>query len=166
MKTPDELRLLEYLDGRLSDAERAEVEAHLARDEGARRLVDEHRALWDLLGREADADVSTSEAFRRATVERARVDVAGAASWRRPGVWKRGVALAAAAALVVSVTVTWLAEPGEGYVVSDAERPIIGHLELLEHLDFLEEHGELLDVVDAWHRTRAFDDEVAMGDER
>ena len=190
MKTPDEWRLLEYLDGRLDERERTEVEAYLAEHPEVRRAMGEHREVWDLLDDAFDdGAIATSDAFRRATVERARVDVGaasprarstrarstvararvdvGAASpWGEPGVWRRGVALAAAAALVVSVTATWMSDSRSRYVVSDAERPVIGHLDLLRHLDFLEEHGDALDVVAAWQQNRALDGEVALGDDR
>ena len=167
MKTPDEWRLLEYLDGRLDERERAEVEAYLAEHPEVRRAMGEHREVWDLLDDAFDdGAIATSDAFRRATVERARVDVGAASPWSEPGVWRRGVALAAAAALVVSVTATWMSDSRSRYVVSDAERPVIGHLDLLRHLDFLEEHGDALDVVAAWQQTRALDGEVALGDDR
>ncbi len=164
----DELRLLEYLDGKLPDAERSAVEKRLAKDEEARKLVAEHRAVWDLLDDAMAADVSTSESFRRQTVERARTDTHDTTegSWRNPATWRRAAAVAAAAALVVMVTGTWMSNSRSRYVVTDAERPIIGHLELLDHLDFLREHGDSLDLVNAWHRTSALDGEVDLGEGR
>ena len=114
------------------------------------------------------ADVQTSDSFRRETVERARTDGghAAAGGWLDLATWRRAASVAAAAALITMVVSTWMSNTRSRYVVTDAERPIIGHLELLDHLDFLREHGDVIDLVDAWHRTSALDGEVDLGEER
>jgi anti-sigma factor RsiW len=134
-------RLMEYLDGRLTPAERAEVEAWLARDPAARAAAAEHRQLWSLLGEALPApEIAASEDFRRATVARADADEAAGP---RP-LLLRPLSLAAAA-LLLAVSF-WAYRSANDRSLDPADRDVVAHLGMLEHYDFLQSHGEELDV--------------------
>jgi anti-sigma factor RsiW len=134
------IRLMEYLDGRLTPAERAEVEAWLLRDAEARAAAEEHRQLWSLLGTALPRpEVAPSESFRRDTL--ARADAEDTAPRR---LFARPAALIAAALLVAVIGWAWWSTHPAG--LSEADRPVVGHLGLLQHYDFLEVHGPELDV--------------------
>lgn len=139
MNERDGIRLMEYLDGRLPAAERAEVEAWLARDPEARAAAAEHRRLWSLLGEALPSpQVDASEDFRRATVARADAD-----EGRRP-LLLRPLSLAAAA-LLVAVSI-WAWNSANERALQPGDRDVVAHLGLLEHYDFLQAHGSELDV--------------------
>jgi anti-sigma factor RsiW len=140
MDERDGVRLMEYLDGRLPPAERAAVEAWLLRDPEARAAAEEHRQLWSLLGQALPApQIAASETFRRDTL--ARADAEGAAPRR---FFARPASLMAAALLVAVIGWAWWST--HPAALAAADRPVVGHLALLEHYDFLEAHGPELDV--------------------
>jgi anti-sigma factor RsiW len=141
MNEREGIRLMEYLDGRLTPAERAEFEALLARDPQARAAAAEHRRLWSLLGEALPApQVSPSEDFRRATVARADADLAAGP---RP-LLLRPLSLAAAA-LLLGVSF-WAYKTAHDRSLAPGDRDVVAHLGMLEHYDFLQSHGEELDV--------------------
>ena len=141
MNERDGIRLMEYLDGRLSAAERSEVEAWLARDPEARAAATEHRQLWSLLGEALPVpEIATSEDFRRATLARADADKDAG---RRP-LLLRPLSLAAAA-LLVGVSF-WAYRTAHDRALAPGDRDVVAHLGMLEHYDFLQVHGAELDV--------------------
>lgn len=139
MHERDGIRLMEYLDGTLSPAERQEVEAWLAVDADARRMLAEHRELWSLLG-SADAvpESVASEDFRRRTLERAQQPALP--SWK-----PRVVALIAASLLVGVVVFAWH-DAASRSTLSAEDVAVVGNLDLLENLEFIEQHGDVLDA--------------------
>jgi anti-sigma factor RsiW len=142
MSEREGIRLMEYLDGRLTAGERAEVEAWLARDPEARRLLAEHRRLWTLLGDALPApDVAASSRFRERTLELAEQERPAALLPLR----SRATALLAASLLVVVVGWAWWSA-NERSGLSDADRDVVGQLHVLEHYDFLQAHSRELDV--------------------
>jgi len=161
MDERDGLRLMEYLDGRLDARERAEVEAWLARDPQARALLAEHRRLWQALGALPAPQVQASEAFRRATVQRASEErTAGVTPLRL-----RAVALLAASLLVVAVGWAWFAAH-ERAQLSPLDREVVGHLHLLESYDFLRTHADELDIAVRSEVLRHFEGELPAGGAR
>jgi anti-sigma factor RsiW len=146
----DGLRLMEYLDGTLPATERRSVEAWLAVDPEARRVLAQHRALWELLG-EADpaAEPSASEEFRRRTLARASEPAASA--WRA-----RAVALLAASLLVSVVVFAWHDAESRS-ALADEDVVVVGNLDLLENLDFMDTHGRVLDDAVLAAALRAFE---------
>lgn len=140
MDERDGIRLMEYLDGRLPPAQRAEVEAWLLADPEARAAAEEHRRLWSLLGQACPApEVAASESFRRDTLARADAERPPLRLFARP------VALVAAAVMVAVIGWTWKSAHDRAEV-SDADRIVVSHLGLLEHYDFLQAHGPDLDI--------------------
>ncbi len=138
MNEHDGVRLMSYADGSLSPAEREAVEAWISVDPEARRLLAEHRALWALLG-EADfaATPATSEDFRRRTLQRATEPETAA--------WKpRAIALLAASVLVGVIMFAWLDASSRSTLRAD-DVVVVGNLDLLEHLSFVDEHAASLD---------------------
>ena len=103
-------QLSAWIDGELTDAEAAELEAELARDPSLRAELEQLEAVVHLL--HTDGPVSAPEGFEARTlarVERERIPGLRLARVRRPlgvplEVW--GLGLAAAAALVVTVLPT------------------------------------------------------------
>ena len=139
MHERDGIRLMEYLDGTLSAVERQDVEAWLAVDAEARRTLAEHRALWTLLDAADTAPAAdTSEEFRRRTLERAREPAF--TSWK-----PRAVALIAASVLVGVVVFAWHDAASHSTLAAE-DVAVVGNLDLLEDLDFLEQHADVLDA--------------------
>jgi anti-sigma-K factor RskA len=150
----DGIRLMEYADGTLPPAERERVEAWLAVDAEARRVLAQHRALWGLLGESDPAPpVRESAEFRRRTVARAReqdAEPAFGGGWR-----SRATALAAAAVLIGVIGFAWQDAESRS-ALDDADVAVVGHLDLLERLPFLEQHAEALDLANGAVVLRAF----------
>lgn len=102
-----------YIDGELSEAERAEVEGWLAGEADARRLLDELRHAARLVGglpraaapRGLSAEV-TARLEREALLGESR---ASPSTTRLVPIWQRGLAIAASLALIV--TASWLMWP-------------------------------------------------------
>jgi anti-sigma factor RsiW len=161
MNEHDQIRLMEYLDGRLDERASAEVEALLANDEIARRLADEHRAAWELLGQlETPAEACRVPGFRDATVRAAHEETAAS----RPPIPMRTVALIAAS-LIVAVGFAIMRSAAPAWTkLSDEERMVVQNLDLLESLDVLETYRSELDLAVQVDILRAFEGEV--GDER
>ena len=157
MNEPDQIRLMEYLDGRLDSGEAAEVEAWLARDGDARRLADEHRATWRLLGElDVTGEARAVAGFREATVRAARAETAAS----RPSVPLRTVALIAAT-LIVAVGLFIMRTSAPGWTkLSGEERLVVQNLDLLESLDVLEIYGSELDLAVQVDILRAFEGEL------
>jgi anti-sigma factor RsiW len=136
------VRLMEYLDGRLPPDERLAVEEWLAADPEARRLLDEQRHLWSLLGQALPPPaVQASAEFRALTLERAAQERPAALLPMRT----RAVALLAASLLVVVVGWAWWSAQTR-VRLDDTDRAVVGRLHLLEHYDFLQVHADELDV--------------------
>jgi len=140
MNEREGIRLMEYLDGRLTPAERVEVEAWLARDAEARDAAEQHRRVWALLGEALPApQVAASEDFRRAAIARADADTGP-----RPLLLRPASLIAAALLLAVSIWAYRSAHDRAG--LDAADRDVVAHLGMLEHWDFLTAHGDDLDV--------------------
>jgi anti-sigma factor RsiW len=161
MTEPDGIRLMEYLDGTLPPAERAEVEAWLASDPQARELLEQHRATWALLGEACPhPEIEASDAFRRATVDRAREQGVTEGSRLR----LRVTALVAASLLVSVVVYGWVDASRRGRI-DGADQAVIARLDLLERLEFLDAHAADIDLAIGYEVLRSFDGEV-RGDGR
>lgn len=111
----DDARHLEqlsaYLDGELSAAERAEVEVLLARDESARRLLEELRRTAQLVG-DLPRSIAPSRFADEVTARLEREALIGIEGDTRPvtfSVWRR--VFAAAASLAIVVTAGWFFLP-------------------------------------------------------
>ncbi len=97
----------------LSPGEEERLANHLAECEPCRRMRDEHRAVWDLLGRAALPPPVTSDARFLAAV-RERV--------RRSAIVRRSAVLVAAASIAAAVGIAWFF-PGttdEQAIIADA----------------------------------------------
>jgi len=142
MNERDGIRLLEYLDRRLPPGERAEVEAWLARDPEARRLLAEHERLWSLLGEACPVpDVAASPDFRERTLRLAEQERPAALLPFRA----RAVALLAASLLVVAVGWAWWSASRRAGL-SESDRAVVSQLRVLENWDFLQAHDRELDT--------------------
>ena len=142
MSERDGIRLMEYLDGRLTAGERAEVEAWLARDPEARRLAAEHARLWALLGEALPVpDVGASEMFRARTLRLAEQERPATLNPLRT----RAAALLAASLLLAVVGWAWWSAHTR-VALSEADRAVVSQLHVLENYDFLEAHAQELDV--------------------
>lgn len=161
MDEHDGIRLMEYLDGRLDAAGRAEVEAWLARDPAARAALAQHRRLWQQLGALPAPAIEASEAFRRATVERA----AGERQAPVTPLRLRATALLAASLLVAVVGWAWWAARGRA-TLDPRDREVVGHLHLLESWDFLQAHADELDIAVRGEVLRHFEGELPAGGAR
>lgn len=125
-------QLSAYIDGELSETARAEVEAWLAGDADARRLLEELRHAARLVGglpRAAAPKGLSAEVTAR--LEREALlgaSVVSESAARRVPLWQRGLAIAASLALIV--TASWLMWPelpkppseSPTIAVADAER--------------------------------------------
>ena len=140
--------LVAYVDGELPDGLRREVEEHLAGCPSCAQELAELEATRALLERWPVAEPS-AEARSRAWDElQGRrqptvAPVAGRPVWAR-ALLRYALPLAAAAAVLVVVTVPWGAE--NGAAVPDeliAELPVLENLEMLEALDVLTEWDNL-----------------------
>ena len=156
------IRLMEYLDGRLPPAERAEVEAWLAKDPEAQRMMDEQRHLWVLLGQALPAPaVQPSAEFRAVTIERAAQERPSALLPMR----SRALALLAASLLVaVGGWAWWSAQTRVR--LDELDRAVVGRLHMLEHFDFLQAHADELDVAVKAEVLRHFQGELPRGGAR
>jgi len=133
-------QLSAYIDGELSEAARADVEAWLARDTDARRLLHELRHAARLVGglpRVAAPKGLSAEVTARLERE-ALLGAPGSneSAARRVPIWQRGLAIAASLALIV--TASWLMWPdlpkppseSPTIAVADAERADVPHEQL------------------------------------
>lgn len=103
-----EERLSEYIDGTLSDQDRAIVEAHLAKSERARESLDSLRYTISLL-KQTTAPALPRQFTLPVTL---RAPAQGTPAWLLWGL--RGVAVAATAAFVILLTATLLRQPNGG----------------------------------------------------
>jgi anti-sigma factor RsiW len=141
MNEHDGIRLMEYLDGRLDAGERAEVEAWLARDPAARRLLEEHRRTWAELAELPQWPVQPSEEFRRATLRRAEEER------RAPLLPLRARGLAALAASLLVALGGWTWWSAQDRAARDAsDHELVGHLHVLQEYEFLRAHATELDI--------------------
>lgn len=120
-------QLTAYLDGELGEAQRAEVERLLERDAEARRILNELRAMARMVGglprapapRGLSAEISAR--LEREALLGDSPDPFQAASQRTMPIWQRGLAIAAALAIIV--TGSWLMWPE--LPKPPSERPVI-----------------------------------------
>ncbi len=132
-----EKRLIAYMDGRASAAERREVEAHLADCGPCRTRAQEFRLLWGVL--DEMPQVETSPAFD------ARLRARIAAEPSRASLWgwlvpSPRLALAVSLLLVLSVWISSVPAPGPAVAdvaKSEAEFKMIKDLPVLEDYDVL-----------------------------
>lgn len=132
-----ENRLIAYLDGRAGQAERSDVEAHLAACTACRTRAQEFRLLWNVLGEVPMEEPSPSFDDRL----RARI----AAEPARPSVWSWLVpsprlAFAVSLLVILSVWVSSVPErlpPPPTVANTDAEFKMIKDLPVLEDYDVL-----------------------------
>ncbi len=142
-----EKRLITYLDGRASAAERRDVEAHLAACGACRTRAEEFRALWGVLNEASAVQVSPGfDARLRARIA-AEPPHQSLWSWLVPS---PRLAFAASLLLVLSV---WLASlppaPGPQPPVganSEAEFKMIKDLPVLEDYDVLANFEALSEI--------------------
>ncbi len=182
MDERDGILLMGYLDGALTPDETARVEAWLARDPQARRLLEEHRLVWQALGeawsqpdvratsgagvvRNFRAPVTATAGAAAGAPARGPAD-ATAESPRAPrprfDVGARGAALLAASLVAaVALFAWWDRPPVNG--LSSADQDIVAHLDLLESLDFVDKRGEQLDLAAGVELLAAFDGELPEG---
>jgi len=138
MNERDGVRLMSYADGTLPPAEREAVEAWISVDSEARRLLAEHRALWRLLGEaEAAASPAPSAEFRQRTLQRANEPAAAA--------WKPRVVALLAASVLISVIVFAWQDAASRSALGAEDVVVVGNLDLLESLAFMDEHAAVLD---------------------
>ncbi|MBX9788633.1 MAG: hypothetical protein K2Y37_06930 [Pirellulales bacterium] len=131
---PDALEseFVAYLDGEADAAVAQRVEAHVARDEAARRRLEGLERAWHALDALPRADVD--ESFTRSTVEMLALSTAAEVTRREAdGLW-RNRALGIAGLLVIPVAMAL------GYVAyawwgPDPDRVLLENLPVVEHLD-------------------------------
>ena len=160
MNEADGIRLLEFLDGTLSQDERARVEAWLAVDPEARQVLDQHRRAWQMLGEAYSApDVQPSEEFRRRAIERARQSQPARRTWL--GLTSRGAGLLAASLIAVIGLFAWFerSRAPEPWI-SPEDRDVVMNLDLLQSRDFLDKRGDQLDLARGIDLVAAFDGEL------
>jgi len=142
-----EKRLIAYLDGRASAAERREVEAHLAACGACRTRAEEFRLLWGVLDEAPQLEVSPAFDARL----RARI----AAEPPRQSLWawlvpSPRLALAVSLLLVLSVWISSLPPvPGTAspeLAKSEAEFKMIKDLPVLEDYDVLANFEALSEI--------------------
>ncbi len=141
-----EKRLIAYMDGRASAAERREVEAHLADCGPCRTRAQEFRLLWGVL--DEMPQVETSPAFD------ARLRARIAAEPSRASLWEWLVpsprlALAVSLLLVLSVWISSVPAPGPAVAdvaKSEAEFKMIKDLPVLEDYDVLADFEALSEL--------------------
>ncbi len=152
-----EQQLLAYLDDRLSPDERSGVDAWLARDADLRRLLDEHRRTWELLGELPVPDeASPGAGFRENTVQRAHREE----RLRQRGARRRAMGVLAAAALVMALVLVLRDRPEPWARLTPEERHIVQNLELLENFDLLQQFETELDLAADVEALQAFEGEL------
>jgi anti-sigma factor RsiW len=137
---------VEFLDDALDPSTRARLAAHLRECRSCRRLVEEHRSAWKALDLLDEVEVSADL--------HGRVLEIPALERRSRMVRLRGplAVLAAAAVIVIAVFFGWRHGLfGGGEPVSPApagvpDEAIIAQLDLIENLEFLQEHAVELDA--------------------
>ena len=133
--------LVAYLDGELDEADSARVEARLAADPALAEELAALRATWDVLDLD-EAPRAPAGFAERVLAEKKREGV------RR--VWIHRVApIAAAAALILAVFVTFQGMTNDPSGAPITETELAENLDLLEDLDLLEELGEDIEFL-AW----------------
>ena len=141
-----EAKLIAYMDGRASEAERSEVELHLVACAECRERVEEFRRLWGVL------DEAPAQAVSPAFDARLRARIAAEPrpsllSWLVP---QPRLALAMSLLLAVGVWISLLPPPVQNNVAtrtaSEEEFKMIKDLPVLEDLDVLANFEALSEV--------------------
>lgn len=140
--------LQDLVDGSLPGHRRAEAEDLLHRDAEARRFVEEHRALWLVLGEAFEDEGARSDELFRARVARA-------ARGRSRAPLRR---LALAAAVLLAVVGTWLGLP-DAAALSPEDQQVVRYLHVLRAFDVLERQAQALDLRYDLEVLRAFEGE-------
>lgn len=142
-------RLAAYLEGLLEPAEAEEVARHVSECAACRAEEARHRAVWELLA--ADEPVEAPSGLASKVLEQARGREApeGAEVVRLKSLRRWAAPALAAAAVVVVVLGAWLLQRGSGGEpslarLSEEERQVVAHLDLLEEFDLLE-HLEMME---------------------
>jgi len=149
--------LQQSLDGTLPDERRDDVTRLLASNAEARRYVAEHRYLWealeDALAPSTEVDHAPGDFVAR-TVAAASRDEPPRVRWR----WMAAIAAAAAVLMTVS---TWLhTDSSPLHDIPTADRDVVRYLHVLRNLDLLEAHGSELDLRTDFEVYRAFAGEM------
>jgi anti-sigma factor RsiW len=137
-----ETRLLAYMDGRATDAERGEVELHLVACSECRARVEEFRRLWGVLDETPAHEVSPAFDARL----RARIAAEPKASlfgWLLP---QPRLALAMSLLLAAGVWIGLLPPPLNEIARAEEEFKMINDLPVLEDLDVLANFEALSEV--------------------
>lgn len=136
-----ETKILPYVDGRLKEAERLDVEKHLAACAACRLRVNEFRAVSGFLDELPEIEPSTAFDVRVRARVAAEPVKQGWWAWFRPS---PRVALAASMLLMATV---WVAmRPSEHVVTTDEEAQINQNMPVLENYDVLSEFGPLTEL--------------------
>jgi anti-sigma factor RsiW len=139
-----EKRMVAYVDGRLKESERAEVEKHLEGCAACRVRVNAFRAVGDLL--DELPQIEPSGAFD------ARVHARVAAEPRKKSWvgWFTPSPRVALAASLLLVAMVWVAKhPSNSVVTPSDEAQIDQNLPVLENYDVLSDFGALTDLSQA-----------------
>ncbi len=137
-----ETRLLAYMDGRATDAERGEVELHLVACSECRARVEEFRRLWGVLDETPAHEVSPAfDARLRARIAaEPRVSLLG---WLLP---QPRLALAMSLLLAMGVWISMLPPAQNEVARAEEEFKMINDLPVLEDLDVLANFEALSEV--------------------
>ncbi|HUI75777.1 MAG TPA: zf-HC2 domain-containing protein [Candidatus Acidoferrum sp.] len=138
-----EKQMLPYVDGRLKESERAEVEKHLEGCAACRVRVNAFRAVGSLL--DELPQIEPSGAFD------ARVHARVAAEPRKSGwlMWLKPSPRVAFAASLLVVATVWVATHPSDRVTPTDEAQIEQNLPVLENYDVLSDFGALTDLSQA-----------------
>jgi anti-sigma factor RsiW len=137
-----ETRLIAYMDGRATDAERGEVELHLVACSECRARVEEFRRLWSVLDETPAHEVSPAFDARL----RARIAAEPRASllgWLLP---QPRLALAMSLLLALGAWISMLPPAQNEIARADEEFKMINDLPVLEDLDVLANFEALSEV--------------------
>ncbi len=137
-----ETRLIAYMDGRATAAERGEVELHLVACSECRARVEEFRRLWGVLDETPAHEVSPAfDARLRARIAaEPRVSLLG---WLLP---QPRLALAMSLLLAMGVWISLLPPAQNEIARADEEFKMIKDLQVLEDLDVLTNFEALSEV--------------------
>jgi anti-sigma factor RsiW len=160
----EKAELVAYLDGELDEAATQAVEAKVAADPDARAELDALKQTWGMLDFLPKA--SPSPNFTNRTMERLTLENMPAAKTMpmtgRASRWLVGVGWAAAVLLAIgagywATTLLWPAPPPPD-PISDADKPLVDHLRIVERWR-LYEHADDLDFVKKLHQPDLFGDD-------
>jgi len=142
-----ETRLLPYVDGRLKDDERAEVEKHLATCAACKRRVSEFRAVSELLGDLPEIEPSGAFDLRVRARVAAEPTKQSWLAWLRPS---PRVAFAASMLLVATVWLGTHRNGGTNVAVNPqpTDEQLIQDEPVLKNLDVLSSFEPLTDLPD------------------